>query len=80
MPAKKGSTKKLPPVTYRPGWNGKAYKGDNWIIANTMIPSRKLTEEEIKAQATAIKKFAKATGKKYTVTKKGGEITISIER
>jgi len=45
-----------------------------------MIPSRELTEEEIKAQVTAIKKFAKAKGKKYTVTKKGGKIMISIER
>jgi hypothetical protein len=67
------------PVTYRPGWNGKPYKGDNWVVANTMIPSRPLTQKERTDQANAIKKILEKKGKTVKLTKdENGMITISV--
>lgn len=34
-------------LVWKPGWNGQAYKGDDWIIANCIVPNRKLTKEEM---------------------------------
>ena len=59
------------PLTWKPGWNGHPYKGDDWIVANTMIPSRPLTKEEMAKQKKGIVAFAKKTGQKVTVTKDG---------
>jgi hypothetical protein len=55
-------TKKKEPLTWKPGWNGQAYKGDDWIIANSMIPSRPLTKKEITDFANKMKKLAKEKG------------------
>jgi hypothetical protein len=67
------------PVTYKAGWNGKPYKGDDWIVANTMIPSRPLTKKEVEDQVNAIKAYAKDKGKEAKVTKlaKGG-FSVSV--
>jgi hypothetical protein len=70
-------------VTYRPGWNGKPYKGDGWIVANTLIPSRKLTKKEMTDQVNAIKAHMKDKGKVVKVTKlaKGGfSVSVSDKR
>jgi hypothetical protein len=40
-------SKILDEVIWTPGWNGQPYTTDNWIIVNSIIPSRKLTKEEM---------------------------------
>ena len=68
----------MEPVTYRPGWNGVAYpEGSDWIIANTLVASRPLTQEEMEKQANALAYAIRKGGGIATVikTKRGYEIT-----
>jgi hypothetical protein len=60
---------KKEPVTWKPGWNGQAYKGDDWVVANSLVASRKLTKAEQEKLAKGYAKFLKKSGKNVTVTK-----------
>lgn len=60
MVMKMNDLQNLDPVTFKPGWNGVPYNGD-WIIANTLIPSRKLTTEEVNDMVEKILSFKTPT-------------------
>jgi hypothetical protein len=65
-------TKKKEPVTWKAGWNGKAYEGSDWMIANSLIPSRRLTKKEVTDMANKMEEFAKKKGLNMKVTIKKG--------
>jgi hypothetical protein len=78
MATKKNGTEK---ISWKPGWNGKPYKGDDWIVANTMCPSRPLTKEEMQEHEKIMVAAAKKSGKNVKVTRdKKGCIRIVFER
>jgi len=72
-------TAKKEPLTWKPGWNGKPYKGDDWTVANSMIPSRPLIKAEREKHNKAMIEWAKKSGKNVKVTKDArGNVTISV--
>lgn len=67
------------PLVLKPGWNGQVYKGDNWIVANTMTASRPLTKQEQDRLEKAFVSFAITKGHNVTVTKTTKGTTISFK-
>ena len=55
-------------IIWKPGWNGKPYKGDDWIIANSLVPNRKLTKKEMKDIARKMRVIIKKNGLNGKVT------------